>query len=102
MRIIKTSTLRKFWETHGDAKASLRIWIEQTRAAAWQTFPDVRRTFNNADRVIVASGRPVIVFNIARNRYRLISAVHFNKQIVYTLMMLTHKEYDRNVWKEQL
>jgi len=58
--------------------------------------------FPSADLVTVASGRPVVVFNIAHNRYRLIAAVHHNTRIVYTLMILTHKEYDRNAWKEQL
>jgi mRNA interferase HigB len=52
--------------------------------------------------VTVASGRSVIVFNVAHNRYRLIAAVHYNTQIVYTLMILTHKEYDRDTWKERL
>jgi histidyl-tRNA synthetase len=38
----------------------------------------------------------------AGNRYRLIAAVHYNTQIVYTLMILTHAGYDRNAWKERL
>jgi mRNA interferase HigB len=50
----------------------------------------------------VASGRPVVVFNIAHNRYRLIAAAHYNTRIVYTLLILTHKEYARNAWKEKL
>lgn len=102
MRIIKTSTLRKFWEAHRDAEASLRTWIGQAKASEWRNFPQVRKTFPDADAVIVASGRMVVVFNIAHNRYRLIAAIHFNTRIVYTLMILTHKEYDRNAWKEQL
>ena len=52
--------------------------------------------------VLVVSGRSVVVFNIAHNRYRLITAVHFNTRIVFTLMILTHKEYDRDTWKAQL
>lgn len=94
--------LRKFWRSHPEAEASLRTWVEQTRAARWQNFPDVRKTFPSADWVTVSSGRPVVIFNVAHNRYRLIAAVHYNTRIVYTLMILTHKEYDRDVWKEQL
>jgi mRNA interferase HigB len=52
--------------------------------------------------VTVESRRPVVVFNVAHNRYRLIAAVHYNTGIVYTLMVLTHKEYERSAWKEQL
>lgn len=102
MRIIKTSMLRAFWEAHGQAKASLRVWVQQTKGAEWRTFAEVRRTYPSADKVTTASGRSVVVFNIAHNRYRLIAAVHYNMRIVYTLMILTHKEYDGNTWKEQL
>ena len=37
-----------------------------------------------------------------KKRYRLIAAVHYNTQIVYTLMILTHRDYDRGAWKDQL
>ena len=102
MRIIKTSMLKEFWQLHSEAEASLRTWVEQTKAGRWRTFVDVRRMFPSADPVTVASGRLVVVFNIARNRYRLIAAVHYNTQIVYTLMILPHQQYERGGWKEQL
>ncbi|MCC5830682.1 MAG: type II toxin-antitoxin system HigB family toxin [Phycisphaeraceae bacterium] len=102
MRIVKTSMLRAFWGAHREAEASLRTWAQQARAAEWRNFAEVRKTFPSADQVAVASGRTVAVFNIARNRYRLIAAVHDNTRIVYTLMILTHKEYDRATWKERL
>ena len=102
MQIIKTSMLREFWQTHREAEASLQAWVGQTRAARWAGFAQLRKTFPGADLVKVASGRPVIVFNVAHNRYRLIAAVHYNMQIVYTLMVLTHKDYERGAWKEQL
>lgn len=102
MRIIKTSMLRRFWRLHPEAEASLRTWVGQIKAAQWRSFADLRRTFGSADAVTVASGRSVVVFNIAHNRFRLIAAVHFNTRIVHTLRILTHKEYDRDIWKKQL
>ena len=102
MRIIKTSMLRAFWEAHREAEASLRTWLALTKSASWQSFVDVRKTFRSADTVKVGSGRQVVVFNIAHNRYRLIAAVHYNRQIAFTLMILTHREYDRNTWKDRL
>jgi mRNA interferase HigB len=102
MRIIKTSMLREFWQSHRQAEASLRTWAQQVRAAQWTCLVDLRKTIPSADMVKVASGRSVVVFNVAGNRYRLIAAVHYNTRIVYTLMILTHKEYDRDAWKEQL
>ena len=102
MRIIKTSMVRAFWHGHRQAEASLRTWIELTKAAEWRTFADVRRTFPSADAVKVASGRQVVVFDIAHNRYRLIAALHYNMQIVFTLLILTHRQYERADWKDQL
>ena len=94
--------LREFWQGHSDAEASLRMWIRLVRAARWLSLVDLRRTFPGADQVVVGSGRLVVVFNIAHNRFRLIAAVHYNRHIVYTLRLLAHKEYDRGAWKEQL
>ena len=102
MRIIKTSMLKEFWEGHREAEASLRTWAQQAKAAEWPNFAQVRKTLPSADQVTVVSGRPVVVFNIAHNRYRLIAAVHYSTQIVYTLLILTHREYDRNAWKDRL
>jgi mRNA interferase HigB len=42
------------------------------------------------------------VFNIRRNDYRLITAAHFNRQIVYVMRFLTHAEYSKDRWKETL
>jgi mRNA interferase HigB len=52
--------------------------------------------------VRVASHRPVVVFNIGGNAYRLVAAIHYNKQVVYVLRIMTHAEYDRGEWKKQL
>jgi mRNA interferase HigB len=102
MRTIKTSMLRAFWRAHPESEASLRAWVAKTRAARWESLPSVRRTFPSADLVVASSARPVVIFNVARNRYRLIAAIHYNTRIVYTLMILTHAEYDRDKWKDQL
>jgi mRNA interferase HigB len=102
MRIIKTSMLKEFWEGHSEAEAPLRTWAQQAKAAEWRNFAEVRKTFPSADLATVDSRRPVVVFNIAHNRYRLIAAVHYSTRIVYTLMILTHKQYDLSAWKEHL
>jgi mRNA interferase HigB len=62
----------------------------------------VRRESPHADLVTVASGKPVTVFNVAGNKYRLVTAIHYNRQIVYTLRLMTPAEYSRDKWKEQL
>jgi mRNA interferase HigB len=102
VRIIKPTRIREYWRRHPGAKSSLEQWLLRARAAIWLSFMDVRETFPGADLMIVASGRRVVVFNIAGNRYRLITAIHFNRHKVFVLRFLTHAEYDKNEWKDTL
>lgn len=51
---------------------------------------------------MVRSGRSVTIFNIAGNAYRLITAIHYNSGKVFVLRFMTHAEYDRQTWKDDL
>ena len=44
----------------------------------------------------------MIVLNVAGNKYRLVIAAHFNRGIVYTLRSMTHAEYSKQKWKDDL
>ena len=44
----------------------------------------------------------MLVFNVCGNTYRLIVAIHFDRQLVYTLRFLTHAEYSKDRWKDEL
>jgi mRNA interferase HigB len=102
MKIITESRVRGWAEAHLLAGPSLKCWHEISRAANWTSFQDIKKSWKSADYVKVGSGRPVVVFNIAGNNFRLIAAVHFNTGKVYVLRFYTHAEYDRNSWKKEL
>jgi mRNA interferase HigB len=51
---------------------------------------------------VVGSGKSAVVFNVCGNTYRLIVAIHFDRQIAYTLRFLTHAEYSKDSWKNEL
>ena len=102
MRIIKEKFLRDAAERYPKAAKYLTAWTANVRRAAWRSMAEVRGLYGSADVVHVRSGRPVIVFNVCGNTYRLIVAVHFNSQMAYTLRFLTHAEYDRDDWKNEL
>ena len=55
-----------------------------------------------ADQVRVASGNPVVVFNVCGNTYRLICAMHYDTGKVFLLRFLTHAEYGKDRWKTEL
>ena len=95
MHILSLSRLREFWARHPDAEASLRSWYRVVKQARWQRFTDVRAHYGSVDQV----GK-FTVFNIAGNKYRLITVIHFNTGRVYVRRVLTHAEYDRGTWKD--
>ena len=102
MRIIKTKFLQDAAEQYPKAVAYLETWKKIVRQATWRSLADVRRSYPSADMVRVASGRPVYVFNVCGNTYRLIVAMHFDRQMAYTLRFLTHAEYSTDRWKDEL
>ena len=87
---------------HPSAARHLEVWRKTVKTATWRNLVEVRKCYPDTDAVKVRSGRQVLVFNLRRNDYRLIAAAHFNRQIIYTLRVLTHAEYSKDRWKETL
>lgn len=102
MRVISLKTLKAFWRRYPDAESPLRYWYKTVEAADWTSFPELRQTFGSADIVRVGSGNAVVVFDIGGNKYRIVAAIHYNAGRLYVLRVMTHREYDRAVWKAQL
>jgi mRNA interferase HigB len=102
MHVITRKRLRSFARDHPDAAVPLDRWYRTMKRARWQDLQDARRVYPHADLVTVESGNVVTVFNIAGNKFRLLAAMHYNRQRVYVLRVLTHSEYDKDAWKETL
>lgn len=100
MRIIKVSRLHEYRKQHSRAASRLDRWRTTVRRASWKTFADVKQTFGSrADQITVPSGRQVVVFDIGGGAFRLITAIHFNRGIVYIRKFMTHAEYSKEDWK---
>ncbi len=102
MWIIVAERIRDWQAERPDAAGPLGRWLTTARAAAWRDIGEVRRDFPHADTVTVRSGSTVTVFNVGGNKYRLIVALHYDRQRAYMLRFLTHAEYDKDFWKDQL
>jgi mRNA interferase HigB len=101
-RIVSPKRIRDYARRFPTSKPSLLRWLMTVQHSHWNSPAELKATFNDVDPVNVRSGRTVYVFDIEGNRHRLISAIHFNTQTVYVLRILTHAEYDRNRWKDEL
>lgn len=102
VRIVKEAFLLQTARDYPQAAGYLEAWRRVVRAARWRSLAEVRRTYPSADAVRVKSGRQVLVFNVCGNRFRLVVAAHFNRQILYTLRWMTHAEYSKDAWKDTL
>lgn len=94
MKINSHKALRIFIEEHPQAAQPLLGWrrvIEKNRFTNWA---ELKAAFNTVDKV-----DELTVFNIGGNKYRLITYVRFEKQIVYIKAVLTHQDYDKGAWK---
>jgi len=108
MRVITKKRLEEFWSRHPRTKKELWIWHEMTIGAAWKTPADVKAAFGQrVDFVLTRNNQTVAVFDVANNRCRLITSIHYLhnhpvKGRVYVLRVLTHEEYDWEDWKDEL
>ena len=102
VRIVKEKFLKDAAEQHPKAARYLAAWVRTIRLAAWRNLAEVRQNYPSADQVRVSSGKPVLVFNVCGNTYRLIVAMHFDRQMAYARRFLTHAEYSAGRWKDEL
>lgn len=95
MRVITKTKINEFAAEHPDSETSLISWYKAILNTDFKNFAELRKMFPSADLV----GK-LTVFNISGNKYRLITAIHYNTAIVYIRAVLTHVEYDKNKWRE--
>jgi mRNA interferase HigB len=91
MVIISKAILNEFSRKHPEAESALLKWYNETKAADWSNFSDLKRTFNSTD--VVANDR--YVFDIKGNQYRLVALIIFKRRTVFILFIGSHKEYDK-------
>jgi mRNA interferase HigB len=95
MHVISRKKLLEFLVLYPDAQESLLYWYRLAKTGHFRTFADLKDTFGSVDYV-----KGLTVFDLGGNKFRLIAAVHYNRQKIYVRAVLTHKEYDLEKWKE--
>jgi len=78
-------------------KKAFKQFFHRTKYTDWSNPQEIIDTFKNSDLITCKNGHPRIVFNIARNRFRLICGYSFRAKTVnlYIKFVGTHKEYDQ-------
>jgi mRNA interferase HigB len=103
MHVVTKKHLIVAAEVYPDAAKEIAAWHKVVTGARWWNFVEVREVFKDADNV-----DGYVIFNIRRNRYRLITVIHYSRAKedriteghVYIRSFLTHQEYDNPAnWK---
>ena len=96
MRVISKMALRDFWTLHPESKSILEAWFGKATRCDAVSFPELGQTFNGADYV-----DGYTIFDVGGNRYRIASAILYDKQRIYVRAVMSHAEYDRSNWRKK-
>ena len=98
MRVIAKKKLVDFYETPNmdRSRTSLLAWFKIVSCADWTDFADVKQTFGASVDIV----GDCVVFDISGNHFRMVTRLRFLSHKVFVLKIMTHKEYDRDKWKE--
>lgn len=96
MRILSISALREFWKKEPRSEEAFRDYHRKLSSIAPQNLAELKMVFPSVDLV----GK-CFVFNVGGNKYRVITRIHFNRQMVFIRDVLTHADYDKDKWKGQ-
>ena len=95
MNVISSTTIKRYAALHADAAEELLRWNKAASHAVWRDVNEVRLHFPDAGQF-----KPLLIFNIRHNYYRLIVKVDYRARLWTVKEFLTHKEYTRGCWKE--
>jgi len=95
MHVINLKPIRAFLaQGHKDARDPLLAWYKKASKTKWSNLAEVRADYPHCDMY-----GSCYIFNIGGNKYRLIVKIEFLKGTIYVKHVLTHKEYDKDSWK---
>lgn len=89
MRLISNRALREFAARHPQATTPLQAWRKLIEQSSARNHAGLKRLANSVDRV-----GDYYVFDIGGNKYRIVAAVHFDRQMLFVRHVFTHAEYD--------
>lgn len=97
MKLLGKGIIEKFGAKHPNCKKAIYRWVNLVEGAILKTPQDIKKLFGNNVDVV---GKQVI-FDIGGNKVRAITKVQYGLQIIIVTHVLTHKEYDKNKWREK-
>lgn len=94
MRVISRKRIQEAKKMFPEVAHSLDGWYRVVSKNGFHNYAELKKTFGSVDKV-----KDFYVFDIGGNKIRLIASIHFNRQHIYIRYILSHKEYDKGLWK---
>ena len=95
MHVVPYERIREAKAQHPEAETALDGWYRVIKANQFDNFAQLKALFRSVDKV-----NDQYVFGFGGNKLRLIAQIFFDRKKVFIKTILTHKEYDKNQWKE--
>jgi mRNA interferase HigB len=90
MRVISRKVLEAFIEQHSAARSPLVTWYRLASKCQASDLNGLKKTFGAVDYV----PPQYYVFDAGGNHFRIVAAIHFNRQMLFVRHVFTHGEYD--------
>jgi len=96
MQLLGKNIIDSFKKKHPTSRKALDRWMKLIEGADFKSRQSVKELFGaNVDFV----GHQA-VFDVGGNKIRAITKVQYGVKVVLVTHVLTHKEYDKDKWKE--
>lgn len=89
MIVVGKEMLYKFSKKHTQSQKPLMAWFKIVSESTYNDFNYLRKSFPSADYVY----HRYIIFNIAGNKYLLITIIDYHAQTIVIKSVWTHAEY---------
>jgi mRNA interferase HigB len=101
MLLLRQDVLQQAGKKNKPLKFWLDGWASLVSSTTWTSLKDIHKAYPSANGVTLRSGTVVTVFSAKGNNYRLLTRIDFEAEIIEILQVITHAEYDKNLWKER-
>lgn len=96
MLVLGKNLVEDFKRKHPTSRKALDRWLKLIENTRFKTPQNIKDLFgSNVDFV-----NSQVVFDVAGNKVRAITKIEFGVEIILITHVLTHKDYDKNKWKE--
>jgi mRNA interferase HigB len=105
VNVISRKKLKTFYDKpeHKKHTQAFEDWYKLSRKARWQNFQDAKSMFGQTDTASdTKSKKTATIFDVGGNKYRILTLIDYTRQTMLITHVLTHKEYDKENWKQDI